>query len=155
MSDLSVLDFYGILVGVISVLTTFLIGWQVFVLFDLRRLRAELREELGKVRYENNDLQSAAMGDFALISMRQQQDFQSVNYSLLSMMYLLRNGRISEADNFALAIIEYAASGNGTLTVRYDQKENLMSVYYTTIKPLYTGQYQSQLSKVINQILTI
>lgn len=152
MSELSLLDFYGFLVAVISVLITFLIGWQVFVLFDLRRLRKDISDEIIKMKYESNDLQAAAMGDLALLSTRERLDFQSANYSLLSMMYLLRNGRTAESDNSALLLLEYATSGNGHLTVRPDQKENLMMVYFSEIKPLYKGQYQSQLSQVINQI---
>ncbi len=44
----------GFIIGVLSILTTVLIGWQIFVLFDLRETKNKIHKELKKCTQKTN-----------------------------------------------------------------------------------------------------
>lgn len=95
-------DYMGILVGVLSLLVTALIGWQIYSLIDIRNLRKEISNERTKAYIESERNITAtfmAISDYyysILIGKQQPEDEKVYKYIFNRVSSILHASRIND-----------------------------------------------------------
>jgi hypothetical protein len=52
------MDWMGVLVGILSLLVTFLLGWQIYTMFDIRKIQEEVKKKENEI-YLRSELNQA------------------------------------------------------------------------------------------------
>lgn len=153
-------DWLGILVGVLALLTTILIGWQIYNVVNFDNERKRMKEEVNQIqqrlvdtanhlKQEHNDALYSIMGEMALMYNNEAniRDFKFVNYMLSSAMYGLRNDR--DITNHIKGILEYGEMG---LKMKKHHKTLVLDTFYKGVKPLCMDENISTLEYLLINI---
>ena len=120
------IDSMGIIVGILSLLVTVLIGWNIYSIIDVRQIRAELNERLenDKIQLRKEMINIAEDYSFAANSVLKQLHAQSLFFSMKN---------YSEAINEVVEGIENPnRQSNLELSLTDDDFKRLRSTLYKT-----------------------
>lgn len=114
--DLS-FDYYGVIIGVLSLLVTALLGWNIYALIDFNRARqevADLRRMYNEIITNNNTLVHHAVGDvFQTMAfngkIRSYLEFY-IYYRVLELFYVSRTGQIPMCNVLCKELIDVMAN---------------------------------------------
>lgn len=150
-------------ISVFSVLTTLLIGWQIYNVVNFDSERKRMKVELEKIRQdyvntveylkqEHNDALYGVMGEMAMMHYKglDIDDFRFINYSLSSAMYGLRSGR--EIGNSIKMLLEYIS--NNKLKMSEYHKILVLDIFYQGVKPFCNDENLPLLEKCLIEIET-
>jgi hypothetical protein len=149
------IDWMGILVGILSTLTVVLISWQIYTLFDIRKIRKEVEAERLHVIYEserNSLISSMSMSDFYYSSLikepEEQRIYKYISYRLYAILHASRIGDFATCGANAKVLME---SITKETKLRKIEKEYL----FETISQIGNNKSIDRFNELVNTIGSI
>lgn len=135
-------DWVGVLVGTLSLLTTVLIGWNIYTAVsfhkNINEIKKDFQNNIIELNKDMNNLQGAAMGSLAMLYSNRFESpkevyFNFFNYMLSSMMFLLKNN--NDVSYHIKGMLEFVEANKESLAVGEYQKTLLLELFYRSVKP--------------------
>lgn len=109
------MDWMGVLVGVLSFLVTVLLGWQIYTLFDIKKLQEEIkRKDEGIYKRSEKNLAEThmALWAFYLTNMTEGDIAENSHYGFVqsgvaTIVHFSRYGDYAKADSVASKLIQF------------------------------------------------
>ncbi|OJV48980.1 MAG: hypothetical protein BGO40_03505 [Chryseobacterium sp. 39-10] len=122
------IEWMGVLIGILAILTTVLIGWNIFIVIDFKKLTKEIElKHLSLVNYSETNLlmMYKTSADFAI---ERNNIFGIINNSIFAIDIAIRLGNLSLAESLLNRILEVAPD---TITMNSFYKSMLTKSFYS------------------------
>jgi hypothetical protein len=147
-------DYQGVLVGILTLLVTVLIGWQIYILFDLRKIREEIdiKRQLVNMESERNMCVSAmSLSDFYYSLLVNEpvkdKEFKYLNYRIAALLHASKIGDIGMCNAIVRALLESVKS---ELRISKYNKKLLLDILQDIREPKKITDFYALLCLVVN-----
>ncbi len=148
-------DYMGVIVGVLSLLITVLVGWNIFTLIDIRRIQEDIKKRKKEVDFEsrrNMCVSSMALSDL-YYEITTKQPIKDVKYKyLLYRISAMFNASIIKdidtCNSITKALLEQIKPKHLQLNIQ--QKESLLSLLVATHNKESIQQFSALLQVLLN-----
>lgn len=127
-------DYQGVIIGVLSLLVTVLIGWNIYTLIDLKKLQGDYREIIsGTSKHINGNMAIAEGANFMiyhyLITGKDPLglEYRLIHHGIASIVNASQYGDIPACNNFTDAILQCVPHPEN-IVIRENEKNELLKL---------------------------
>lgn len=147
-------DYMGFIVGVLSLLVTVLLGWNIYSVIDLRNIKSELEDVKSTSRcnsYKTSVVVFASMSDFY----QRNNDVNNVfYYNVLTLSYALKYGDMELANNLIDELKKDMDSNH--LSFYENTKDTMIGLLYECVHEVPNLKYNiNKIVDIINRSDTV